>query len=167
MANTHLAQPDFASDKFSCTDPDQEVESFVQLIERKMNFAPADLDDFASYPFRIKPLFSSLLQGPTGERYKKNIEKTTTWAATSKQFLTRFLDGRNKFRHRMDVEHYVPGHGEKIRNFRHVIKKIVDRGWLEDKEGIGEGDRAAERLAQGKRRQQRYCWSTLRWLRPR
>ena len=37
MANTHLAYPDLALDKFSGTDPDQDAESFVQLIERKIN----------------------------------------------------------------------------------------------------------------------------------
>ena len=38
MANTHLAYPDLAVDKFSGTDPDQDAESFTQLIERKINF---------------------------------------------------------------------------------------------------------------------------------
>ena len=33
MANTHLAYPDLAIDKFSGTDPDQDAESFIQLIE--------------------------------------------------------------------------------------------------------------------------------------
>ena len=61
MANTHLAYPDLALDKFSGTDPDQDAESFVQLIERKINFAlgdaPADPDDLVSYTFRKKALF--------------------------------------------------------------------------------------------------------------
>ena len=58
MANTHLSYPDLALDKFSGTDPDQDAESFVQLIERKINFAlgdaPADPDDLVSYTFRKK-----------------------------------------------------------------------------------------------------------------
>ena len=36
MANAHLAYPDLAIDKFSGTDPDQDAESFIQLIERKI-----------------------------------------------------------------------------------------------------------------------------------
>ena len=36
MANTHLAYPDLAIDKFSGTDPDQDAESFIQLIEQKL-----------------------------------------------------------------------------------------------------------------------------------
>ena len=65
MANTHLAYPDLAIDKFSGTDPDQDAESFIQLIERKTNFAlgdaPGDAGELANYTFRKKALFSSLL----------------------------------------------------------------------------------------------------------
>ena len=61
MANTHLAYPDLALDKFSGTDPDQDAESFVQLIERKINFAlgdaPAAPDELIKYAFRKKALF--------------------------------------------------------------------------------------------------------------
>ena len=62
MANAHLAYPDLAIDKFSGTDPDQDAESFIQLIERKINFAlgdaPADAGELANYTFRKKALFS-------------------------------------------------------------------------------------------------------------
>ena len=68
MAATHLAQPDLALDKFSGTDPDQDAESFIQLRERKINFAPGDapanLDALADYIFRPKlcfPLYSEAL----------------------------------------------------------------------------------------------------------
>ena len=86
---------------------------------------------------------------------------------TREQFITRFSDGRNKFRHRMEVEHCVRGDGEEIRNFLYRIKKIVDKGWPDDMEGIVEADRAAERQAQGRQRRQRYIDYTLRGLRPR
>ena len=116
MANTHLAYPDLALDKFSGTDPDQDAESFIQLIERNFNFAlgdaPADPDDLVSYTFRKKALFSSVLRGPAAEWYENNIENATTWADTREQFITRYSDGRNKFRHRMEVEHCVRGDGE-------------------------------------------------------
>ena len=42
MANTHPAYPDWAIDKFSGTDPDQDAETFIRLIERKINFALGD-----------------------------------------------------------------------------------------------------------------------------
>ena len=67
----------------------------------------------------------------------------------------------------MEVEHCVRGDGEEIRNFLHRIKKIVDKGWPDDMEGIIEADRAAERQAQGRKRRQRYIDYTLRRLRPR
>ena len=79
MANNHLAYPDLALDKFSGTDPDQDAESFVQLIERKINFALGD--DLVSYTVRKEALFSSLLQGPAAEWYENKIENATTWAA--------------------------------------------------------------------------------------
>ena len=171
MANTHLAYPDLALNKFSGTDPNQDAESSVQLIERKINFAfrdaPADLDDFVSYTFRKKALFSSLLRGPAAEWYENNIDNATTWADTREQFITRVSDGRNKFRHRMEVEHCVRGDGEEIRNVLHRIKKIVDKGWPDDMEGIAEADRAAERQAQGRQRKQRCIDYTLRGRRPR
>ena len=159
-----------ALDKFSGTDPDQDAESFVQLIERKLNFAlgdgHADLDDLVSYTFRKKALFSTLLQGPAAEWYEKNIENATTWAATREQFITGFSDGRNNFRHGMEVEHCVPGDAEEIRKFLHRMKIIVDRGWPDDMEGIAEADRAAERQAQGRQRRKRYIDYTPQGLRP-
>ena len=39
MANAHLAYPDLALDKFSGTDPDQDAEAFIRIIECKINFA--------------------------------------------------------------------------------------------------------------------------------
>ena len=61
----------------------------------------------------------------------------------------------------------MPGDGEEIRNFLHRFKKIVDKGWPDDMEGIVEADRAAERQAQGRQRGQRYNNYALRGLRPR
>ena len=171
MANTHLAYPDLTLDKLSSTDPDQEAESFVQLIERKINFAlgdaPADPENLISYTFRKKALFSSLLRGPAAEWYENNIENATTRADTREQIKTQFSDGRNEFRHRMEVEHSVRGDEEEIRNFLHRRKKIVDKGGPDDMEGIVEADRAAEQQAQGRQRRQRYIDYTLRGFRPR
>ena len=56
MAAVHLAYPDLALDKFSGTDPDQDAECFMQLIERKINFglgdAPSNPDALVNYTFR-------------------------------------------------------------------------------------------------------------------
>ena len=67
----------------------------------------------------------------------------------------------------MEAEQCVRGDGEEIRNVLHRRKKIVDKECRDDMEGIAEGDRAAERQAQGGQRRQRYIDYTLRGLRPR
>ena len=120
-----------------------------------------------SYTFRKKALFSSLIRGPAAEWYENNIGNATTWADTREQCILRFSDGRNKFRHRMEIEHCVRGDGEEIRHFLYRMKKIVDKGWPDDIDGIAEADRAAERQAQARQRRQRYIDYTLRGLQPR
>ena len=118
MAAAHLAYPDLAVDKFSGTDPDQDAEPFIQLIERKLNFAlgdaPGDTGELANYTFRKKAVFSSLLRGPAAEWYENNITNATTWENVRTNFITRFSDGRNKFRYRMEVEYCIRGDGEEI-----------------------------------------------------
>ena len=103
MANSHLAYPDLVIDKFAGTDPDQDAESFTQLFERKINLAlgdaPADAGELANYIFRKKALFSSSLQGPAAEWYENHITNATTWKNVRTNFITRFSDGRNKFRY--------------------------------------------------------------------
>ena len=59
MANAHLAYPDLALDNFSGTDPEQDAEAFIRLIECKNNFAlgtePDDADaEHVNYLFRKK-----------------------------------------------------------------------------------------------------------------
>ena len=171
MANTHLAYSDLAIDKFSGTDPDQDAESFIQLIERKINFAlgdaPGEAAELANYTFRKKALFSSLLRGPAAEWHESNITNATTWGNVRTNFVTRFSDGRNKNRYRMKVEHCIRGDGEEIRNFLHRIKRTVDKGWPDDMEGIAPADHGTERAAQGRQRRQRYIDYSLKGLRPR
>ena len=171
MANTHLAYPDLATDKFSGTDPDQDAESFIQLIERKINFAlenaPADAGELVNYTFRKKNALSSLLRGPATEWYESNITDATTWEQVQTNFITRFSDGRNKFRYRMEVEHCIRGDGEEIRNFLHRIKRTVDKGWPNDLNGTEATHHNAEREAQRRQRRQRYIDYSVKGLRPR
>ena len=171
MAAAHLAYPDLAVDKFSGTDPDQDAESLIQLIERKINFdlghAPGDAGELANYTFRKKALFSSLLRGPAAEWYENNVTNATTWENVRTNSITRFSDGRNKFRCRMEVEHCIRGDGEEIRNFSHRIKRTVDKFWPDDLNGIEAAHHAAEREAQGRQRRQRYTDFSLEGLRPR
>ena len=107
MAAAHLAYPDLAVDQFSGTDSDQDAESFIQIIERKINFAlgdaPGDAGELANYTFTKKALVFSFLRGPPAEWHESNITNATTWANVRTIFITRFSDGRNKFRYRMEV----------------------------------------------------------------
>ena len=66
MAAAHLAYPDLAEDQFSGFDPDQDVESIVQLIERKINFAhgdsPANAEQLATTIFARKHCYLPYLE---------------------------------------------------------------------------------------------------------
>ena len=67
MANTQLAYPELALDKFSGTDPDQDAEAFIRLIECKIYFVlgaePYEADaEHVINLYRKKALFSSLLR---------------------------------------------------------------------------------------------------------
>ena len=171
MANAHLAYPDLALDNSSGTDPDQDAEAFIRLIECKINFAlgtepEAAADERVIYLFKKKALFSSLLRRPAAEWYGSTITDAMTWNDVRTLFETRFSDGRNKFRHRMEVEHCIRADGEEIRNFFHRAKKTVDKGWPDDMVGIALGDQNAERTAQARQRRQRYIDYTLKGLRP-
>ena len=172
MANAHLAYPDLELEKFSGTDPDQDAEAFIRLIECKNNFAlgtePDEVDDaHVIYLFRKKALFSSLLKGPAAEWYGITIQDAATWNDVRTLFITRFSDGRNKFRHRMEVEHCKRADGEEIRKLFHGTKKTVDKGWPDDMAGVVAAEQAAERTAQARQRRQRYIDCTLKGLRSR
>ena len=160
MANAHLAYPDLALDKFSGTDPDQDGEAFIRLLECKINFAlgtePDEADDaHVVYLFRKEALFSSLLKGPAAEWYGSTIQDATTWNDVRTLYITRFSGGRKKFRHRMEVEHCIR------------LKERVDKGWPDDMTGFVAAEQAAERTAQGRQRTQRYIDYSLKGLRPR
>ena len=89
------------------------------------------------------------------------------WNDVRNPFITRFSDGRNNFRHRMEVENCIRADGVEIRNFLHRIKKTVDKGWPDDMVGVALGDLNAERTAQARQRRQKYFDYTLKGLRPR
>ena len=147
-AITHLAYPDLVLDKISGTDPDQDAEAFVRLIECKINFAlgtePDEADaEHAISPFRKKALFSSLLRGLAAEWYGSTTQDAMTWKEVRTLFITRFSDGRNEFRHRLEVEHCIRVDGEEIRIFLHRIKKTKDKGWPDDMAGVVAAEQAA------------------------
>ena len=171
MANTHLAYPDLVIDKFCGKDPNQLVESFIQLIKRKINFAsgdaPGDAGELANYTFMKKALFSTFFWGPAAEWYDNNITNASTWENVRTNFNTRFSDERNNFPYQMEVKPCIRGDGEEIQNFLHLIEPSVDKGWSDDIEGVDPADHGAERTAQARQRRQRYIEYTIKGLRPR
>ena len=62
MAQNAVFFPDFALDKFSGNDPDQDVKSFLLTVENKIDcpleLPPNAADDAARYLFTKKALFS-------------------------------------------------------------------------------------------------------------
>ena len=105
MAETHLAYPDLALEFFSSTDSDRDAESFIQLMERKINCALGDATAnphaLVNYTFRKKALFSYSLRGLAAEWYGGSIGAATPWDDIRTNFITRFSDGQTKFRHRL------------------------------------------------------------------
>ena len=91
MAATQLVSPDIAIDKFSGADPNQDAESFIQLIERKIHSAPrdapGDAGELASYTFRKKALSSSLLGAPAAEWYVNKFTNATKWESVRTDFM--------------------------------------------------------------------------------
>ena len=82
-----------------------------------------------------KKPFSSLLRGAAAECNESNIEAATPWEDIRTNFITRYSDKRNKFRHRTELEHCIQRDGEEIRNSLHRIKGIKDKGWPDDMNG--------------------------------
>ena len=82
-------------------------------------------------------------------------------------FITRFPDGRNKFRYQTEIEHCISGDGEKIRNFSHRFKRTVDKGWPDDVNGTEADQQNAERYAQAQKWRKKYIDYSLKRLRPR
>ena len=171
MAATHLPYPNLAIDKVFGTDPNQVAEYFIQLVERKIIFAlgdaPGDAVELANYTFRNKALFFSSLRGPAAEWYENINTNATTWENVGTKFITRFSDGRNKFRYRMEKEHCIRGDGGEVRNFLHHIERTVDKGWPDDMKGIMAAQNNAEQDAQVRQRRQRYIDYSLERLRLR
>ena len=170
IAHTHLAYPNVAPEKFCSTDPEQDAESFIQLVKQKIIFhlgeAPGDADDLANYTFMKKILLSFLLRGPATEWYENNITIAATWENIRTIFITRFSDGRNKFRYRMEVEHCTRGDGEEIRKILHRIGRTVDKGWPDDKNAIEAAQQNAERDAEARQRRQKHIDFSLKGRRP-
>ena len=106
--------------------------------------------------FRKKALFSLLIRGPAAEWYGSTIQDAMTWHGVRTLFKTKFSDRGNKFRHRMEVEQCIGADGEEVRNFRHRIKKTVDKCCPDDMVGVAAAGQNAEHAAIARQKRQRY-----------
>ena len=78
MANSHLAYPDLAVDKFSGRDTDQDAEAFICLIECKFIFLLSEPDlEHVIYHFRKKSVISSLIRGSKAQWYGSTAKNRT------------------------------------------------------------------------------------------
>ena len=165
MADNTVSFPDLALDKFSGNDPDQYAKSLLLTVENKTNFSlgstPTDIAERARYLFRKKALFSSLLRGPAAEWYADSINDAATWDQIRTAFIDRFLDDRDKCRHRITAENCVRGNEELIKHFYQRVKSAVDKGWPLDPNGTN-----AERDNQQNQRNAKNIEFTIRGLRP-
>ena len=98
---------------------------------------------------------------------REQYNQPNNLADCSNKYNTRFSDGRNKFRYRMEVQQCIRRDGVEIRKFLQRIKRTVDKGWPENLNGIEAAHHAAEREAQERQRRQRYIDYSLKRLRRR
>ena len=154
-----ISFPDLALDKFSGSDPDQDAKSFLKLKENKINFSmgiePADNTNNrqTEFRFRRKALFSSLLRGPAAEWYANRVTDNTPWNTLKTDFINRFTDGRNKYKHKIDAEKSKRYRSELIKNYLYRVKNAVNIGWPETiANGLSHQERATERTIQNRQR---------------
>ena len=91
-----------------------------------------------------------MFRGPAAEWYGSTVQDAITWNEVRTLFITRFSDGRNKFRPKMQVENCIRADGEEIRNLLHRKMKTVDKGRPDDMAGVVAAEQTAERTAQAR-----------------
>ena len=127
---------DVVMEKFSGTEPEDDADAFVKQVENKIKVTlgqlPAPGNDRENYLFRQRALFASLFRGPAAEWYAANINEEDaahTWDFIKREFRTRFTDGRDRYRFRIQAENIKRTENEPIKTYLQRVKKIVDKGW--------------------------------------
>ena len=95
-----------------------------------------------AYPYAASDKFSCAEPDKDAESFLQLTEATTLLNGMKMNCITRFSDGRNKFRHRFEVEHC----------------------WPDDTNGIPNAQQNAERTTQKRQQKQRYMDYNLRGL---
>ena len=106
MANI-VAYPDISLEKFTSVDPSEDVEEFLSLLERKIEYSlgvrPGAGDAQNAYDARRKALFGSVLRG-TAAQWFDSSPPAEPWEDVKTGFLNRFTDENDKYRKRIEVE---------------------------------------------------------------
>ena len=97
-----------------------------------------------AYPFAASDKFSCIEPDTDAESFLQLTEATTLWNGMKMNFITRCSEGRNKFRHRLEVQHC----------------------WPDDTNGIPNAQENAERTTQKRQQKQKYMNYNLRGLKP-
>ena len=123
---------DVVMEKFSGTEPEDDANAFVKQVEYKIKVTlgqlPAPGYDRENYLFRQRALFASLLRGPAAEGYAANINEEDaahTWDFIKREFRTRFTDGRDKYRFRIQAENIKRTENEPIKTYLQRVKKSL------------------------------------------
>ena len=98
-----------------------------------------------AYPYAASDKFFSTEPDKGAESFLQLTEATNLWNRMKMNFITRFSDGRNKFRNRLEVEHC----------------------WPDDTNGVPIAAQNAERTTQKRQQKQRYVDYNLRGLKPK
>ena len=151
MADAPISLSNVSLTTFSGNDPSQSALDFWNSVDRKVKFSlgvvPTDPDKKKSYENRQRSLFGSLLTD-TALEWFNTIDEAKVLNDIKNDFLDRFTDGRDKFKHRLEVENASRQEGELIKNYFHRVKHAVDKGLPEDLTNVANADRAQEAVIQ-------------------
>ena len=169
MADAPISLSNVSLTTFSGNDPSQSALDFWNSVDQKVKFSlgvvPTDPDKKKSYENRQRSLFGSLLTD-TALEWFNTIDEAKVLNDIKNDFLDRFTDGRDKFKHRLEVENASRQEGELIKNYFHRVKHAVDKGWPEDLTNVANADRAQEAVIQSRQREQKYIDFAIRGLQP-
>ena len=137
----------------------------ILLIKKKFSLGvvPTDGDKKKSYENREKSLFGSLLTD-TALEWFNTVDQAKVLNDIKGDFLDRFTDGRDKFKHRLEVKNASRQEGELKKNYFHRVKHVVDKGWPEDLTKVDNANRTQEAVIQSRQREQKYIDFAIRGL---
>ena len=127
---------DVVMGKISGTEPEDDADAFVKQVEQEIKVTlgqlPAPRNDGENYLFRQRALFASLLRGPAAEWYAAKINKEDvahTRDFMKREFGTPFIDGRDRYRFRIQAENIKRTESEPIKTYLQRVKNTVEKSW--------------------------------------